>query len=115
MTSPTETIERTAAGGQVRFDRQLPYAIEEVWAAITEPERLRDWWPPMAAKITVDLREGGEFIFDWPDFDVPAMEFTIVRLEAPKVLGHAHTSPGSWMRWELAAAYSERGSSETQA
>lgn len=101
--SPTGTIERTPDGGRVRFERSLAFPIEEVWAAITEPERLGDWWPPMAAEITVDLREGGRIAFDWLDTDFPTMEFTITRLAAPTLLEHTHTSPGSWMRWELEA------------
>jgi uncharacterized protein YndB with AHSA1/START domain len=101
--SPTGTIERTPDGGCVRFERSLAFPIEEVWAAITEPERLADWWPPMAAEITVDLREGGRIVFDWPDADFPTMEFTITRLQPPTLLEHTHTSPGSWMRWELEA------------
>lgn len=99
--SPTGTIERTPEGGQVRFERILAFPIEEVWASITEPERLGDWWPPMATEITVDLREGGKIVFEWPDTDFPTMEFTVVRLNPPRLLEHTHTSPGSWMRWEL--------------
>lgn len=102
--SPTGTIERTSDGGTVRFERNLAFPIEEVWAAITEPARLGDWWPPMAAEITVDLREGGRIVFDWPDVDFPTMQFEITRLEPPKLLEHTHTSPGSWMRWELEAS-----------
>ena len=99
--SPNGTIERTPDGGIVRFDRSLGFPIEEVWAAITEPARLADWWPPFAAEITVDLREGGKIIFAWPGTDFPTLEFTIVRLQAPTLLEHTHTSPGSWMRYEL--------------
>lgn len=101
--SPTGTIEHTPDGGRVRFERTLAFPIEEVWAAITEPERLGDWWPPMAAEITVDLREGGSIVFDWPDTDFPTMAFTLTHLEPPTLLEHTHTSPGSWMRWELEA------------
>lgn len=99
--NPTGTVERTPDGGIVRFDRSLRFAIEDVWAAITEPERLADWWPPFAADITVDLREGGKIVFAWPGTDFPTLEFTVVRLVAPTLLEHTHTSPGSWMRWEL--------------
>jgi len=96
------TIERTPEGGTIRFDRQLAFPVEEVWSAITEPARLADWWPPFAAGITVDLREGGSITFDWPDGDdVQTFEFTILRLEAPTLLEHSHTAPGSWERWEL--------------
>jgi uncharacterized protein YndB with AHSA1/START domain len=95
------TIERTPDGGFIRYDRELAFPVQEVWSAITEPSRLADWWPPFAADITVDLREGGSIIFDWPEHDIPRFEFTILRLEAPTLLEHTHTGPGSWMRWEL--------------
>jgi hypothetical protein len=36
-----------------------PPPVGEVWAAITEPARLADWWLPFDADITVDLRPGG--------------------------------------------------------
>jgi uncharacterized protein YndB with AHSA1/START domain len=101
MATPRGTIERTPEGGTIRFDRLLTFGIDEVWAALTEPERLADWWPPFAADITVDLREGGSITFAWPEAELPTLEFTIVRLAAPTLLEHTHTSPGSWMRWEL--------------
>lgn len=95
------TIERTPDGGIVRFDRDLAFPIHDVWAAITEPDRLADWWPPFAAEVTVDLRVGGSIIFDWPDADMPKLDFTISALTAPTLLEHTHSGPGSWMRWEL--------------
>lgn len=96
------TLERTSEGGRITFDREFADPIEEVWSAITEAERLADWWAPFAADITVDLREGGSITFDWHEHDIPKFEFRIVRLQAPTLLEHTHTSPGSWMRWELA-------------
>ncbi len=57
------TLERTADGGVIRFERRLDYPIRDVWDAITNPERLADWWLPFDADITVDLREGGEMVF----------------------------------------------------
>lgn len=95
------TLERTPEGGIIRFDRLLTYAIEDVWSALTSPERLADWWTPFDTTITVDVREGGYLAFDWPGHDVPRFEFTILRCEPPRLLEHTHTSPGSWMRWEL--------------
>ena len=38
------TLERTADGGVIRFERHLPYPIREVWDAVTNPVRLADWW-----------------------------------------------------------------------
>ena len=96
------TIERTPDGGLIRYDRQLGFPIEEVWSAITEPARLADWWPPFATEVTVDLRVGGAISFPWPDGDeMQTLTFTILRLQAPTLLEHSHTSPGSWMRYEL--------------
>jgi uncharacterized protein YndB with AHSA1/START domain len=40
------TLQRTADGGVIRFERRLDYPIREVWDAITNPERLADWWLP---------------------------------------------------------------------
>jgi len=58
------TVERTADGGVIRFERHLHFPIAEVWDAITNPTRLADWWLPMDADITVDLRTGGEMRFE---------------------------------------------------
>lgn len=95
------TVHRTPDGGIIRFVRDLPYPVEEVWSALTDPERLADWWAPFAADITVDLRDGGSITFDWHGHDIPRFVFTITHLAAPTLLQHTHTGPGSWQRWEL--------------
>ena len=66
MTDRLATLERTESGGLIRFERVFPNPIEDVWSALTEPERLADWWPPFATNVRVDLREGGTMSFDWP-------------------------------------------------
>ena len=99
MIAELATLERTTDGGLIRFERHLPYPIGDVWAALTEPERLADWWPPFATDVSVDLREGGSMTFDWPDG--PQLEFRFLRITPPTLLEHTHTSPGSWMRYEL--------------
>jgi uncharacterized protein YndB with AHSA1/START domain len=97
-------LERTADGGVIRFERRLGYPIRDVWDAITNPERLADWWLPFDADITVDLREGGEMVFDGvADGEPVTMTFTILRVEPPMFLEHTHADPGSRMRWELEA------------
>ena len=92
------TLERTADGGVIRFERHLAYPLREVWDAITNPERLADWWLPCDADITVDLREGGQMVFAGTPGD-EAMRCTILRVEAPLFLEHTHPAPGSTMRW----------------
>jgi uncharacterized protein YndB with AHSA1/START domain len=98
-------LERTAEGGVIRFERHLPYDIRDVWAAITTPERLADWWFPFDADITVDLREGGELVFaGTADGEPVTLICTILRLEPPRLLEHTHPAAGSSMRWELEGA-----------
>lgn len=95
-------LERTVDGGLIRFERHLAYDVREVWAAITTPERLADWWLPFEADITVDLREGGEMVFTGrADGEPVSLTCTILRLEPPVLLEHTHPAPGSSMRWEL--------------
>lgn len=95
------TMERTAEGGVIRFERRLPYPIREVWDAITNPERLADWWLPFDADVSVDLREGGELVFAGRGDDAPTITCAIRRVEAPMLLEHTHVDEGSLMRWEL--------------
>ena len=96
------TIERTRDGGVIRFRRVLPYAVSDVWQAITDPAQLAQWWLPFDADFSVELREGGEFRFTGRGRDVPTMTFTILRVEPPTLLEHTHVDEGSYMRWELA-------------
>jgi uncharacterized protein YndB with AHSA1/START domain len=108
VTPPTDaacdgTIERTAEGGVIRFERHLPYAIGDVWTAITEPDQLAQWWLPFDADITVDLREGGELRFAGHGDDAPDFTCTILRVEPPMLLEHTHPGGDSRMRWELEA------------
>jgi uncharacterized protein YndB with AHSA1/START domain len=45
----------------------VPEEPEEVWAALTEPERLEEWF---ATEVELDARPGGEGVFRWGDNDV---------------------------------------------
>ncbi len=97
-------IERTAEGGVIRFERHLDFSVDDVWNAITSPDRLADWWLPFEADITVDLRVGGDMVFAGRGEDAPTMTFSIRRVEPPRLLEHTHADPGSFMRWELEAS-----------
>jgi uncharacterized protein YndB with AHSA1/START domain len=50
---------------QDTVEREVIYSqpIERVWAALTEPERMRQWFCNAGAEI--DLRPGGEASFKW--------------------------------------------------
>lgn len=99
-TSYDGTLERTADGGVIRFERHLPYSIGDVWNAITDPARLADWWLPFDADITIDLRQGGEMVFAGRGEGSMTMTFTILRVEPPTLLEHTHVDD-SFLRWEL--------------
>jgi uncharacterized protein YndB with AHSA1/START domain len=100
------TLERVGGGGTIRFERHLPYPVAAVWDAITNPERLADWWLPFEADITVDLREGGAMVFTSRSGEPGPMTATILRVDAPVLLEHTHFAPGSTLRWEIEAVES---------
>ena len=71
---------------RVVFQRSYRKPIEKVWAALTIPERLEDWFG--AAKV--DLRDGGSFLFTYPNGF--STEMKVTELNPPRTLGWA---------WEL--------------
>lgn len=95
------TIEPTPDGGVIRFVRRLPHPARDVWDAITNPQRLAEWWLPFDADVTVDLREGGEMVMAARGDEPFTITCTILRLEPPTLLEHTHVDPGSLVRWEL--------------
>jgi uncharacterized protein YndB with AHSA1/START domain len=97
------TLDRTADGGVIRFERQLAYPIGDVWDAITNPARLAEWWLPFDADITIDLRVGGEMVMTATGDEPMSITCTFLRVEPPVLLEHTHVDPGSSMRWELEA------------
>jgi len=80
--------EVTAAGDtlQVVFHRHLRAPVEKVWAALTTPERLADWF----AQAEVDLRVGGAIRLDWNGMNQAEMRITVC--DPPRSL--------AWI-WEL--------------
>jgi uncharacterized protein YndB with AHSA1/START domain len=57
----TGVLRREAAHAAVTFRRQYPVSVEELWEALTSPERLRRW----LGKVTGDLRAGGCYRIDF--------------------------------------------------
>lgn len=62
-------VERTVVTGRdssgaetttVVVERRYPYPIEELWDAVTNPERLPRWFAPVSG----DLREGGTYAIE---------------------------------------------------
>lgn len=101
---PDGTIEPTPTGGVIRFERRLPHPVAEVWAAITEPARLADWWLPFDADITVDLQPGGLIVMSAAGDEPITITCEILRVDPPRLLEHTHVDPGSRLLWELEPA-----------
>ena len=59
MSDGLATVERNDEGGLIRFERDFPNSPDDVWSALTDADRLADWWPPFATNVHVDLRVGG--------------------------------------------------------
>lgn len=49
---------------QIEREIVFPAPPDEVWEALTEPERLEEWF---ANEVELDPRPGGEGVFRWDD------------------------------------------------
>src|SRR2546430_4516716 len=57
-----------ARGEAVQIEREIvfPASPAEVWEALTEPERLEEWF---ATEVELDAQPGGIGVFRWGDGD----------------------------------------------
>lgn len=74
-------ITQKDQGYEARFERTLPFESEQVWAMLTDNEKLNQWFSEL--EIT-DLRKGGSLAFDMGDGNSDSLE--IVDFEEGKVL-----------------------------
>jgi uncharacterized protein YndB with AHSA1/START domain len=91
------TIETRPDGRYVlRYERRLRHPIEKVWAALTEPRQIQEWW---AYAAELELAEGGRARFEW--LNGPAVaEGRITRLEPPTAI-EFDTDIHGRLLWEL--------------
>jgi uncharacterized protein YndB with AHSA1/START domain len=94
-------IELTGKDAVIRFRREYPNPIYDVWDALTNPERLAQWWLPFDADITVDLVEGGDYILRGTGEGMPTLSWTVLRAEPPHLFEHTHVDPGTVITWRL--------------
>ncbi len=71
--APLGEISRSGEIFDVVFRRHLRAPVEKVWAALTVPERLADWF----AEATVDLHVGGTLSLDWGGDNQADMRITV--------------------------------------
>lgn len=90
----------------IRFQRTYPYPVERVWAAVSEPEGLKHWFPSM---VRIEPRQGGTIEFsDDPNLEPSTGE--ILRYEPPYAL--AFTWGDDELHFELAPSGSADGTTD---
>jgi len=89
------TVEKSAEGATVRFERHFPSPPGEVWQALTDPDEMAQW----LSEADVDLRVGGAIQVR---FDDGTMNGVITTLDPHRVLaytwveGEGHESHVTW-------------------
>src|ERR1051325_9631239 len=76
------TVRKVGETAEITFVRHLARPIEKVWAALTVPERIADWF---AEVETLDLRLGGAIHLRFPEVDV-RIQGVITAYEPPRRL-----------------------------
>ena len=77
--------------------REIPAPMEQVFAAISDPERLARWWGPAGFSNTFsvcDFKNGGRWVFTMhgPDGHSYANESMFVEIEPPRKVIIQHVS-----------------------
>jgi uncharacterized protein YndB with AHSA1/START domain len=106
ITSDRGTVEATPDGARVVFQRSYPDPIEDVWSAVTEPERLERW----IGTWTGTPRVGGtvEFRMTAEGEDAPAESVTILACDPPRTLAVQWTLPDQPV-WRVEISLEEAG------
>lgn len=79
----------------VRFQRSYQHPIQRLWAAVTEPDDLTNWFP---SRVTMQPRVGGSIEF-FDDPYSPATSGTILAYDPPRRL--AYTWGSNELHFEL--------------
>jgi uncharacterized protein YndB with AHSA1/START domain len=79
--APDGAVTSTDLARQIVFHRRYRQSVEKVWAALTTPERLADWF----ADAQVDLRVGGSIRLNWSK-GAHRAEMAITVCEPPRAL-----------------------------
>jgi uncharacterized protein YndB with AHSA1/START domain len=93
----TETLGTLRRDGElrgVRYERRYDATPEEVWAALTEPAQVRNWF----AEMTIEARAGGRVTFEWSGGQ---KEAGIVRVFDPPTTFEYTWENGSVVRFDV--------------
>ena len=95
ITIEDEGVTFAAKGDAIeaRLTRNLDNTPLEVWAALTQPERMVDWLAPGA----IELRAGGAAKLNFEDSGI-VIDSTVSAIEPPCVLEYSWSGPGEPLR-----------------
>src|SRR5204862_7350663 len=65
-TQPQSCVSSERRAVQIEREIVFPASPAEVWEALTEPERLEEWF---ATEVELDAQPGGEGVVRWGDGD----------------------------------------------
>ncbi len=104
MTGREGTLAVDGGHAVLRFERRLPYPIETVWTAITDPEHRGQWF----GSTTIEPRQGGliDMVATGPPLPPEQMRMTgrILVWDPPHVFEHEWRQPiveAGVVRYEL--------------
>ncbi len=84
----------------VRFERRLNHPVERVWAALTEPEQLKQW----LAATEIDPVPGGRYALHFQNIEHTHIG-RVIRYEPPHLFEHTFGDDSNGVvRWELESA-----------
>ena len=82
ITEELGTLRRTGDTVEIVFRRSYARPIEKVWAALTVPERIADWFAEVEA---LDLRLGGAIHLSFPEVQFK-IQGVITAFDPPRLL-----------------------------
>jgi uncharacterized protein YndB with AHSA1/START domain len=101
-TTPWPATLTTADDGRsvLRMEHRLPHPPERVWAAITEPASLAQWFP---SEVSVEPRPGGAMTFRFPGpgpgAEGPRMTGEVTAFDEPRLF--AYTWGSEHLSWSV--------------
>ncbi|HWA59935.1 MAG TPA: SRPBCC family protein [Caulobacteraceae bacterium] len=84
---------------EARLEREFEHGPQEIWAELTDPEKLPQWLAPGS----IELKVGGRARLDFVDSGI-VIDSEVTACEPLRVLEYAWSKPGDAVRpvrWEL--------------
>jgi len=106
------TIQRTGNNFEARLERYLEHDQAQVWAMLTDPNRMIDWLAPGS----IELKKGGAAKLNFTDSGI-VIDSIVTGFEENSLLEYSWSGPGEPLRpvrWELFFIEGSAGASGTK-